>query len=277
MLKVENISFSYGAAKVLENVSLTIENGKIYAIIGHTGSGKSTLVRHLNGLLRPQSGRVLLDGQEFDKSQMKAVRKRVGLVFQYPEQQLFAETVFDDIAFGPRNLGWEEERIRESVDAAAEAVSLSKDFYEKSPFNLSGGEKRRVALAGVLAMQPEILVLDEPSAGLDPGARREMNELLLQIHRDHPENSIVFVSHSMEETALTAEHIFVLDRGKLLTEGTPDEVFARDELLYHAGLGLPQAAELILELRRRGFLLNSAYTIPQAAKEIADNLLKNCK
>lgn len=277
MLKLDNVSFSYGSGvPALENISLDIENGKIYAVIGRTGSGKSTLIRHFNGLLRPQRGRVLVDGEDISKknTDMKAVRSRIGLVFQYPEQQLFAETVFDDIAFGPRNLGLDGEEIKKRVKEAAAAVSLSEELFKKSPFSLSGGEKRRAALAGVLAMKPQTLVLDEPSAGLDPGARRELSELIAKIHDENPENTIVFVSHSMEEAA-SAKHIFVLGGGRLIAEGTPDEIFSQPELLRGTGLSLPRSAELIMKLQKRGILVRSAYTPETAAEEIAEYLKNN--
>ena len=277
MLKLDNVSFSYGSGvPALENISLDIENGKIYAVIGRTGSGKSTLIRHFNGLLRPQRGRVLVDGEDISKknTDMKAVRSRIGLVFQYPEQQLFAETVFDDIAFGPRNLGLDDEEIEKRVKEAAAAVSLSEELFKKSPFSLSGGEKRRAALAGVLAMKPQTLVLDEPSAGLDPGARRELSELIAKIHDENPENTIVFVSHSMEEAA-SAEHIFVLGGGRLIAEGTPDEIFSQPELLRGTGLSLPRSAELIMKLQKRGIPVRSAYTPEAAAVEIAEYLKNN--
>lgn len=277
MLKLDNVSFSYGSGvPALENISLDIENGKIYAVIGRTGSGKSTLIRHFNGLLRPQRGRVLVDGEDISKknTDMKAVRSRIGLVFQYPEQQLFAETVFDDIAFGPRNLGLDGEEIKKRVKEAAAAVSLSEELFKKSPFSLSGGEKRRAALAGVLAMKPQTLVLDEPSAGLDPGARRELSELIAKIHDEDPENTIVFVSHSMEEAA-SAEHIFVLGGGRLIAEGTPDEIFSQPELLRGTGLSLPRSAELIMKLQKRGIPVRSAYTPETAAEEIAEYLKNN--
>ncbi len=276
MLKLDGVSFSYGSGvPALDDISIDIENGKMYAVIGRTGSGKSTLIRHFNGLLRPQRGRVLVDGENISKknTDMKAVRSRIGLVFQYPEQQLFAETVFDDIAFGPRNLGLDGGEIEKRVKEAAAAVSLSEELFGKSPFSLSGGEKRRTALAGVLAMKPQTLVLDEPSAGLDPGARRELSKLIAKIHDENPENTIVFVSHSMEEAA-SAEHIFVLGGGRLIAEGTPDEIFLQPELLRDAGLSLPRSAELIMKLQKRGIPVRSAYTPETAASEIAKSLEK---
>lgn len=276
MLKLDKVSFSYGSGvPALDDISIDIENGKMYAVIGRTGSGKSTLIRHFNGLLRPQRGRVLVDGENISKknTDMKAVRSRIGLVFQYPEQQLFAETVFDDIAFGPRNLGLDDGEIEKRVKEAAAAVSLSEELFGKSPFSLSGGEKRRTALAGVLAMKPQTLVLDEPSAGLDQGARRELSKLIAKIHDENPENTIVFVSHSMEEAA-SAEHIFVLGGGRLIAEGTPDEIFLQPELLRDAGLSLPRSAELIMKLQKRGIPVRSAYTPETAASEIAKSLEK---
>lgn len=275
MIKLENVSFSYGGAQALDNISLEIENGKIYAVIGRTGSGKSTLVKHFNGLLKPQRGRVLVDGRDISEknTDMKAVRSKIGLVFQYPEQQLFAETVFDDIAFGPRNLRLGEQEVRKRVEEAAKSVSINEELLEKSPFSLSGGEKRRVAIAGVLAMGPKTLVLDEPSAGLDQAARRGLSALIIKIHHGDPENTIVFVSHSMEEAA-TADCIFVLSGGHLIAEGSPNEIFSQTEMLKDAGLSLPRSAELIAKLRSRGIPVGDAYTPKTAAAAIAECMKK---
>lgn len=275
MIQIKNIDFYYpnSNTKTLDNISLTIEKGGIYAIIGHTGSGKSTLIRHFNGLLSPDSGTALINGVEITKSNAKTVRKSVGLVFQYPEHQLFAETVFDDIAFGPRNLGMSENEVEQSVKRAMELVSLPESLRAKSPFCISGGERRRTALAGVLAMKPQILVLDEPSAGLDPGSRCEIQNIIMDLHKSNPKNTIVFVSHSMDEAACLADRIFVIDSGKIILEGTPEEVFCSSELLAETGLGIPSAAELTIELRRRGIMMKNVYTIKDAASEI----LRLCK
>lgn len=275
MIQLENVGFSYGGGQILNNISMTLEGGKIYALIGRTGSGKSTLIRHLNGLLLPQSGRVLVDGEDTKKADMRHIRRKVGIVFQYPEQQLFAESVYEDIAFGPKNLGLDDDEIHKRVEKAMREVSLSSELCERSPFSLSGGEKRRAALAGVLAMEPQTLVLDEPSAGLDPGSARELYSILHRIHSEQIGSTIFFVSHSMSEAAMLADVIFVLDGGEIVLSGSADEVFSQTDALKSAGLGLPQSAELMLELRSRGFKTEAAFSPEAAAREILQLIQKN--
>lgn len=241
--------------KALNDVSLTINDGEFIGLIGHTGSGKSTLVQHLNGLIMPSSGRVLVDGLDLaDKNtDRRAIRRRVGLVFQYPENQLFEETVAKDIAFGPKNLGLDEAEIDRRVRTAMRRVALDYDkFAERSVFELSGGQMRRVAIAGVLAMEPQTLVLDEPCAGLDPRGREEILGLISDLHRESGA-TIVMVSHSMDDVAALAERVIVMNHGGVVMDGTPREVFAKGEELRAIGLDVPQAVELAQKLREKGF------------------------
>lgn len=241
--------------KALNDVSLTINDGEFIGLIGHTGSGKSTLVQHLNGLIMPSSGRVLVDGLDLaDKNtDRRAIRRRVGLVFQYPENQLFEETVAKDIAFGPKNLGLDETEIDRRVRTAMRRVALDYDkIAERSVFELSGGQMRRVAIAGVLAMEPQTLVLDEPCAGLDPRGREEILGLISDLHRESG-TTIVMVSHSMDDVAALAERVIVMNHGSVVMDGTPREVFAKGEELRAIGLDVPQAVELAQKLREKGF------------------------
>ena len=241
--------------KALNDVSLTINDGEFIGLIGHTGSGKSTLVQHLNGLIMPSSGRVLVDGLDLaDKNtDRRAIRRRVGLVFQYPEYQLFEETVAKDIAFGPKNLGLDEAEIDRRVRTAMRRVALDYDkIAERSVFELSGGQMRRVAIAGVLAMEPQTLVLDEPCAGLDPRGREEILGLISDLHRESGA-TIVMVSHSMDDVAALAERVIVMNHGSVVMDGTPREVFAKGEELRAIGLDVPQAVELAQKLREKGF------------------------
>ena len=241
--------------KALNDVSLTINDGEFIGLIGHTGSGKSTLVQHLNGLIMPSSGRVLVDGLDLaDKNtDRRAIRRRVGLVFQYPENQLFEETVAKDIAFGPKNLGLDEAEIDRRVRTAMRRVALDYDqIAERSVFELSGGQMRRVAIAGVLAMEPQTLVLDEPCAGLDPRGREEILGLISDLHRESGA-TIVMVSHSMDDVAALAERVIVMNHGSVVMDGTPREVFAKGEKLRAIGLDVPQAVELAQKLREKGF------------------------
>ena len=241
--------------KALNDVSLTINDGEFIGLIGHTGSGKSTLVQHLNGLIMPSSGRVLVDGLDLaDKNtDRRAIRRRVGLVFQYPENQLFEETVAKDIAFGPKNLGLDEAEIDRRVRTAMRRVALDYDkIAERSVFELSGGQMRRVAIAGVLAMEPQTLVLDEPCAGLDPKGREEILGLISDLHRESGA-TIVMVSHSMDDVAALAERVIVMNHGKVAMDGAPREVFSRGEELRAIGLDVPQAVELAQKLREKGF------------------------
>ena len=241
--------------KALDDVSLTIHDGEFVGLIGHTGSGKSTLVQHLNGLILPTSGKITVDGMDLaDKNTDKrAIRRRVGLVFQYPENQLFEETVAKDIAFGPKNLGLDEAEIDRRVRTAMRRVALDYDkLSQRSVFELSGGQMRRVAIAGVLAMEPQTLVLDEPCAGLDPKGREEILGLISDLHRESGA-TIVMVSHSMDDVAALAERVIVMNHGKVAMDGAPREIFSRGEELRAIGLDVPQAVELAQKLREKGF------------------------
>ena len=264
-ISVEQLSHTYlpGSAlayPALSDISLTITDGEFLGIIGHTGSGKSTLIQHLNGLLLPTAGNVLVDGLNTrEKKLRKQIRSLVGMVFQYPEYQLFEETVERDVGFGPKNMDLNAEEIRERVLEALRLVGLPpEEFLEKSPFELSGGEKRRAALAGILAMRPKYLVLDEPMAGLDPRGRREILALIESLRRDSG-TGIVMVSHSMDDVAMYADRIAVLDHGSLGMLGTPEEVFSRGEELLRMGLNLPQATRLVRALRNRGVEIERDY------------------
>lgn len=251
--------------KALDDVTLTIGDGEFVGLIGHTGSGKSTLVQHLNGLMKPDHGSVIVDGMDVsDKStDLREIRRRVGLVFQYPEHQLFEETVRKDVSFGPRNLGCSEQEIEERVVKACHQVGLSDEKLDMSPFDLSGGNKRRVAIAGVLAMRPRVLVLDEPTAGLDPRGRNELLELIRGLH-DEEGNTIVMVSHSMDDISALAQRIIVMNEGHVAMDGTPREVFAHPQELVDMHLGVPAAAQLAMELRKRGYNLpDNVYTLDE--------------
>lgn len=251
--------------KALDDVTLTIGDGEFVGLIGHTGSGKSTLVQHLNGLMKPDHGSVIVDGMDIsDKNtDLREIRRRVGLVFQYPEHQLFEETVRKDVSFGPRNLGCSEQEIEERVVKACHQVGLSDEKLDMSPFDLSGGNKRRVAIAGVLAMRPRVLVLDEPTAGLDPRGRNELLELIRGLHEEEG-NTIVMVSHSMDDISALAQRIIVMNEGRVAMDGTPREVFAHPQELVDMHLGVPAAAQLAMELRKRGYNLpDNVYTLDE--------------
>lgn len=251
--------------KALDDVTLTIGDGEFVGLIGHTGSGKSTLVQHLNGLMKPDHGSVIVDGMDVsDKNtDLREIRRRVGLVFQYPEHQLFEETVRKDVSFGPRNLGCSEQEIEERVVKACYQVGLSDEKLDMSPFDLSGGNKRRVAIAGVLAMRPRVLVLDEPTAGLDPRGRNELLELIRGLHEEEG-NTIVMVSHSMDDISALAQRIIVMNEGRVAMDGTPREVFAHPQELVDMHLGVPAAAQLAMELRKRGYNLpDNVYTLDE--------------
>jgi energy-coupling factor transport system ATP-binding protein len=257
-LVVKNLSHIYMPKSpfeqvALDDISMTIEDGSFTAVIGHTGSGKSTLMQHFNALLKPTSGQIILDGVDIaaKETDLRSVRRRIGLVFQYPEYQLFEETIYKDIAFGPKNNGLDEDEIDERVREACALVNLDfNKMKDRSPFEISGGQKRRVAIAGVLAMRPQILILDEPAAGLDPRGREEILSLIKKWHENG--TTIVMVSHSMDDVARYAEHIFVLSKGRLILQGDRKTVFSQEELLLKIGLGLPQAAVIAKELRSRG-------------------------
>ena len=273
-IEVRHLTHCYSEGSALSTVALddicmAVEDGEFLGIIGHTGSGKSTLVQHLNGLLKPTSGQVLVDGEDLNGEQVnsRALRQRIGLVFQYPEYQLFEETVAKDIAFGPKNQGLSKEEIDERVRYAMECVHLDYDRYsERSPFELSGGQMRRVAIAGVLAMKPSVLILDEPTAGLDPRGRDRILTMLEELHAR--ENvTIIMVSHSMDDMARLATRLVVMAEGKILASGTPREIFAREEMMISAGLGVPEAAQLCRELRAKGFDLPEDLYRPDELKE----------
>ena len=273
---IEHLNYVYMSGgpyetHALDDVSLTIEDGEFVGLIGHTGSGKSTLVQHLNGLLLPSSGKITVDGLDIaDKAtDRRAIRRKVGLVFQYPENQLFEETVEKDIAFGPRNLGLDEAEIDRRVRDAMRKVALDYDaLHERSVFELSGGQMRRVAIAGVLAMEPRTLVLDEPCAGLDPRGREEILGLIRDLHRDTGA-TIVMVSHSMDDVASLAERVIVMNHGELVMDGAPRDVFACGEELRGMGLDVPQAVQLAGKLRERGFdIPEGIYRIEEIKAEI---------
>ncbi len=253
----------------LDRVDFRIERGEFLGIIGHTGSGKSTLIRHLNALLRPSAGQVLLDGEDIwkDKAFTRQARFRVGLVFQYPEYQLFEETVYKDIAFGPKNMGLEAREVDRRVREALGFVGLGEELLEKSPFDLSGGQKRRVAIAGVIAMEPEVLILDEPTAGLDPAGCEAILENIRAFQRSKGA-AVVMVSHSMEEVAANVRRLVVMDHGRIFADGSPTEVFARAEELRAIGLTIPQVTEVFRRLRALGLDLPAVYTTGQAKAAI---------
>lgn len=251
----------------INDVNLTIEKGELVGVIGHTGSGKSTLISHFNGLLKPDAGKVLVDGTDIwkDKETLRNTRFKVGLCFQYPEYQLFEETVFKDIAFGPKNMKLSEAEVKERVLRAAEFVGVKPEHLDKSPFDLSGGEKRRVAIAGVMSMEPEVLIFDEPAAGLDPQGRRELIKLIKD-YREQTGSAVVIVSHSMEDIASLADKVIVMNNSRIEMKGTVDEVYSRGEELRRIGLNIPEITEIFLRLRARGFdVPANVYTVEQGA------------
>ena len=268
ILQIEHLTHTYSAGtpfqrSAVDDMNLSMMDGEFLGIIGHTGSGKSTLIQHLNGLLKPTSGRILLQGKDIwaDPKKIRDVRFQVGLVFQYPEYQLFEETVYKDIAFGPKNMGLDEADIDRRVRDAAAFVGLTEAMLDKSPFELSGGQKRRVAIAGVIAMEPKVLVLDEPTAGLDPRGRDDILARIQDYHRAK-NASVVLVSHSMEEIARNVDRIVVLSDSHVFMEGTPRQVFARADELEQVGLDIPQVTKVALALRRRGLPVDTAvYTV----------------
>ena len=274
ILEVSNLNYIYSVGtpfehKALDNISFSVERGEFIGIIGHTGSGKSTLMQQLNGLLKPTSGQVLLDGEDIwsDKKLTRQARFRVGLVFQYPEYQLFEETVYRDIAFGPKNMGLDEQEIDRRVREAAGFVGLTAEQLEVSPFDLSGGQKRRVAIAGVIAMEPEVLILDEPTAGLDPVGRAEILGNI-EAYRRARNATIMMVSHSMEDVARLTDRLLVMNGSKLAMDGTPAEVFTHAEELVSMGLNIPQVTQVFLNLKKLGLDVANVYTIEQAVAEI---------
>ncbi len=273
---IENLCHIYDKGSpfetmALDHVNLKIEKGDFVGLIGHTGSGKSTLIQHLNGLLKPSSGSIEINGFSITKKGVKLneIRKKVGLVFQYPEYQLFEETIAKDIAYGPTNLGLSEEEVEDRVKSSMELVGLDYELLkDKSPFELSGGQKRRVAIAGVLAMKPEVLILDEPTAGLDPKGR---DDILNQIKMLHEKDNltVILVSHSMEDVAKLVSNIYVMDKGKLALSGPPNKVFENADYLEGIGLDIPQVTKLINKLNESGFKLDpNIYTVEMAKKEL---------
>lgn len=275
MIETKSLSFGYSHGTpfeitALDDVSFTVEKGETVAVIGHTGSGKSTLMQMLNGLLTPDSGAVLLDGKDIrtDKAFTRNVRFRVGLCFQYPEYQLFEETCYKDISFGPKNMGLSEEEIRLRVTEAAAIVGLPESLLQRSPFELSGGQKRRCAIAGVIAMRPEVLILDEPTAGLDPKGRDDVFGMI-RSYQQATQAAVIIVTHSMEDAALLADRILVMNRGKLALNGTVGEIFRHADELEAMGLNIPASTKLIADLRRGGCDLSpDVYTAQAAADEI---------
>ncbi len=279
----EHLSYIYnqGTAyekKALDDINISINDGEYVAIIGHTGSGKSTLVQHFNGLYRPAEGTVRYNGEDiFDKKySKKALRSKVGLVFQYPEYQLFADTVIADVKFGPHNIGMNEKEAYDSAEKALEMTGISKQLYDVSPFHLSGGERRRVAIAGVLAMNPKVLILDEPAAGLDPCGRKDILELVRKLHKENG-LTVIMVSHSMDDVAEYAERIIVMNEGKVFAKGSPSDVFAEYRDLENIGLMAPETVYLVHGLNERGFHINTDITTPdEIVKEILRQKEKRC-
>ena len=272
ILQVKDLTHTYSEGtpfehKALDAVSFSVERGEFIGIIGHTGSGKSTLMQHLTGLLKPTSGEVLLDGKRIwtDKQTTRQARFRVGLVFQYPEYQLFEETVYKDIAFGPKNMGLKPEEIDRRVREAASFVGISEAQLEVSPFDLSGGQKRRVAIAGVIAMEPEVLILDEPTAGLDPASRQGILENI-ESYRRAKNATIIMVSHSMNDVARLTDRLLVMNNSKLAMDGTPEEVFVRAEELLAMGLDIPDVTRVFLGLKQKGLPIEPVYSLEQAVK-----------
>lgn len=282
-IKIENLVHVYMPKSpfekvALDNVNIEINNSEFVALIGHTGSGKSTLIQHMNGLLKPTSGRIIVDGEDITKPGVKLtdIRKKVGLVFQYPEYQLFEETIEKDIEYGPRNLGLEQEEITRRVKNAMKMVGLDYETYRnKSPFDLSGGQKRRVAIAGVIAMEPKVLILDEPTAGLDPKGRDDILDQIKKLHTDY-KMTIILVSHSMEDVGKLAERIIVMNSGKVALQGTPAMVFKEIDTLESIGLAVPQVTYLMRALKAKGFdVSDEVYTIKQGKEELLRILKKD--
>lgn len=274
ILEVKNLSHIYSVGTpfqhvALKDVSFSVERGEFIGIIGHTGSGKSTLIQHLNGLLKPTSGTVLLDGKDIweNKATTRQSRFRVGLVFQYPEYQLFEETVYKDIAFGPKNMGLDEAEIDRRVKKAAGFVGLTNEQLNASPFDLSGGQKRRVAIAGVIAMEPEVLILDEPTAGLDPQGREEILQNI-QAYREAQNATIMMISHSMNDVAKLTQRLLVMNGACLAMDGTPEEVFERAEELLEMGLDIPEVTQILLTLKKSGLNVKPVYTQEAAVAQL---------
>ena len=276
ILQIQNLQYVYSAGtpfehKALDDVSFSVERGEFIGVIGHTGSGKSTLMQQLNGLLKPTSGKVILDGKDIweDKKSTRQARFRVGLVFQYPEYQLFEETVYKDIAFGPKNMGLNQAEIDRRVREAAGFVGLTEAQLSASPFDLSGGQKRRVAIAGVIAMEPEVLILDEPTAGLDPVGREEILANI-QAYRQAKNATIMMVSHSMSDVARLAQRLLVMSGSRLAMDGSPEQVFARSQELLEMGLDIPPVTRVFLRLQELGLPVENVYTMEQAVSALSN-------
>ena len=281
VISVKNLIYGYSKGTpfekgALKNVSVDFEQGEIVAVIGHTGSGKSTLLQHLNGLLKPDSGDVLFEGKSIyeSKKTLRECRFNVGLCFQYPEQQLFESTVYKDIAFGPHNMKLSDDEIKNRVYESLEYVGLTEDYLEKSPFDLSGGEKRRVAIAGVISMQPKVLILDEPTAGLDPMGKNNLLDLI-KTYNERTGNTVIFVSHNMDDVASVAKRVIVMNDGEIALQGTVDEVYSQGELLSELGLDVPEITSLFIELKKSGYDLgDTEYTVEGAKDAILAYLRK---
>lgn len=274
LIEINNLTHIYSEGlpfekKAIDDINLKIEENEFIGLIGHTGSGKSTFIQHLNGLLKPSSGEIILDGMKVSKSSsnLTELRKKIGLVFQYPEYQLFEETIERDIAFGPGNLDLSEEEVLNRVKSSMDSVGLDYETYkDKSPFELSGGLKRRVAIAGVLAMEPKVLILDEPTAGLDPRGRDEILSEIKNIHEKR-KITVILVSHSMEDVAKIAERIIVMDKGKVFLDSNPREIFRNEDKLLSVGLGIPQITSLMRALKKKGLDINEDSITVEEAKE----------
>lgn len=274
VIETKDLTYTYGEGTpfcktAVDRVSIAIEKGELIGLIGHTGSGKSTLIQQLNGLLRPTSGTVLLNGKDIweQPKKIRAVRFQVGMVFQYPEHQLFEETVLKDIAFGPGNMGLSGEKIEKRSREAAEMVGLSEELLERSPFELSGGEKRRAAIAGVIAMDPDVLILDEPTAGLDPRGRDVLLSQIMSYHKVRG-NTVILVSHSMEDIARIADRVLVMNSGRVELFDTTEAVFAQDERLEEIGLRVPEITKVMAMLKSRGYPVTTALTLEQAMRQL---------
>jgi len=275
-IKIENLTHIYMPKtpfekKAIDNISIEIKQGEFVALIGHTGSGKSTLIQHINGLLKPTAGSIYIDDIDITVKKVKLtnIRKKVGLVFQYPEYQLFEETIEKDIAFGPHNLGLDNDEINKRVQRAMKIVGLDYEQYkDKSPFEISGGQKRRVAIAGVVAMEPKVLILDEPTAGLDPKGRDDILNKIVELYKQN-DMTIILVSHSMEDVAKVANRIIVMDSGTCILDGTPEKIFKEIEILESVGLAVPQVTYLIRELRNKGYNISQdIFTVEKAKQEL---------
>lgn len=280
IIETKNLSYVYGSGTgfektAIKNINISIEKGEFIGLIGHTGSGKSTFIQQLNGLLKPTSGKVLLNGQDIweQPKKIREIRFKVGMVFQYPEYQLFEETVYKDIEFGPINMGLDKEEAEKRVLSASKFSGLNSDLLFKSPFDLSGGEKRRAAIAGIIAMDPDVLILDEPTAGLDPLGKRSLLKQIVNYHNER-RNTVIFVSHSMEDIAQIADKIIVMENGRIKMFDTPRNVFMQDKLLNEIGLKLPQITRIMKRLKNNGYNIDgNVLTVQEGVNQIL-NLLK---